>query len=153
MISAVLAFIHARKWVVELILLAALAGSFALYRAHLIELGKQLQKAADARELEIERKAAQAQQDKAEHTHDQELITLRDYRDKHPFSYRVCIQPAMQSSSSANSSDVSAAATATVGERVPEATPDITEDRGPLLDAFAALFEESNATLRMWQPK
>lgn len=51
MISAALAFIHARKWLVELLLLAAICGAMWWACHHLIEVGVQRQKNADAVEL------------------------------------------------------------------------------------------------------
>lgn len=151
MITSALEFIHARKWLVELLLASALAAGVWLFCRHLVEVGVQEQKDADAVQLEKQRVADQANADKAEHNHDQELQSLRDWRDQHPFTYRVCIPAAVPKRSTADSSNAGTASSAAVGNGVSTADPDITEDRGPLLDAFAALFENENATVRQWQ--
>lgn len=149
-IGAALEFLHARKWLVELLLLAAVVIGVYLFCQHLIGVGVQRQKDADAVELAKQLAADKVKADKAEHVHDQELSDLRTFRDEHPFTYRVCIKPVPKHGPTDASHDGTTPAS-TVGESVPAPDPDITEDRGPLLDAFAALFETNNAALRQWQ--
>lgn len=153
MITGVIAFIHARKWLVELILAAVVVAGVYLFCQHLIHVGVQRQRDEDVAALAVLRKEDQAKADKAEHSHDQEISDLRDFRDKHPFSYRVCIQSSLQKPHPADDSNDGASASATMGERMPQTATDITEDRGPLLEAFAALFDEKNSTLRQWQTR
>jgi hypothetical protein len=45
-ITAALEFIHARKWIVELILLAVIAGAIWWFCAHLVDVGVQKERAA-----------------------------------------------------------------------------------------------------------
>lgn len=144
-------------------ILAVLAGGWWLHN-HLVAKGIAQQRAADlARYVELQRKAdletgrLQGLATAAEHAHDGELKDLRDYRAHNELHFRVCInKPAsgpMRQATATNGLNAGSATAAPVGEPVPAPDTAIAEDRGPLLDAFAALFDATSANLRQWQPK
>lgn len=104
MITAVLTFIHARKWLVELILLLAVVGAVTWFCHHLIEVGVQQQKDADAAQYAKLKETAdketgrlQGIADTAEKARDQESKALDDYRTANPLHGSLCLNPAQQS--------------------------------------------------------
>jgi hypothetical protein len=97
MITAALAFIHARKWLVELILAAAVIAVAWLFCQHLIEVGVQRQKDADAKEYaamqrkaDIETGRLQGVADAAEKAREKEASDLDQYRRDHPLHGGLC---------------------------------------------------------------
>jgi hypothetical protein len=91
MISAALAFIHARKWLVELILLAVLVAGVVLFCQHLVDVGVQRERAAwqtaatkarQAAELKLAHETERA--NIAEKARAIELAELDNYVRDHP---------------------------------------------------------------------
>jgi hypothetical protein len=97
MITAALAAIHARKWIVELVLLLAIAGGVWWFCHHLIDVGVQQQKDADAaayaklqRTADRETGRLQGVADAAEKARAQEASELDRYRLEHPLHGGLC---------------------------------------------------------------
>lgn len=91
MITAVLAFIHARKWLVELILLALIVGAITWFCHHLIDVGVQRERSAwqaaamkahQEAVLKLARETMRA--NLAEKARDIELTQLNQYVLDHP---------------------------------------------------------------------
>ena len=76
MITAALGFITSRKWLMEAILAGVIIAGLALYRVHLIEMGKQEQKDADtaAYAAALQERDKQAQQAQVNATERSKLL-------------------------------------------------------------------------------
>jgi hypothetical protein len=119
-VTAVLEFIHARKWLVELILLLAIVGGVWWFCQHLIGVGVQRQKDTDAAELvklqhDADIKTAQAQEraDIAEKANAKEATDLDVYRRLHPEHGGLCLNQRgrdLPQAGAANSGNAGAAA-------------------------------------------
>ncbi len=162
MITAALAFIHARRWLVELIMLAALVAGVTWFCHSLIQKGVAQQQAADAviaaqAQHDADVKTAQLEERAhiAEKVRDQERTDNDQYRVEHPLAGRVRICSASGSnlpgSPQAKPGDAATTAAASLGDSVSSATTGKLYDRGALLDAFGALFDSSNGQVRQWQ--
>jgi len=163
--TALLAFIHARKWLVELILFAVIVAGVYLFCQHLIQVGVQKQKDADAKELvELQRKAdletgrLQGKADAASHIHDQELADLRLYRSTHPLHGGLCINQGrsnLPSATAANTGDAGAAAgqgdVQSLSPGDPSASGQRDADIRGMLDTLAARADFLSAQVREWQ--
>jgi hypothetical protein len=87
MISTALEFIHARKWVVELILFAVIVAAGWWFCHHLIDVGVQRERAAWMLKVEaanLDAAKAQGRADAAEHAAEGERNALADYIRDHP---------------------------------------------------------------------
>jgi hypothetical protein len=100
MITAALEFIHARKWLVELILLALIAGGIWWFCAHLIDVGVQRERAAWTERLakqkhdaDVELGRKQGVADAAEKEREKAEADLADYRRDHPLHGGLCQRP------------------------------------------------------------
>lgn len=100
MITSALDFIHARKWIVELLVIVAIAGAVWWFCSHLIGVGVQRQKDDDAKVLaewqhtaDLEAGRKQGLADAANKARDEEIKGLRDYRDTHPLHGGLCLKP------------------------------------------------------------
>ncbi|HXE08332.1 MAG TPA: hypothetical protein VN612_10570 [Acidobacteriaceae bacterium] len=153
-VTALLAFIHARKWLVELILFAALAAGIAWFCHHLIGVGVQRQKDDDARELEAQRKELTAKAETASHAHDKELLELTSYVNSHPLHGSLCQRPRVPAAGSAVS--FNAGAGAATWDLLPVPSGDHRSDAGEpdqlhMLDLLGRRADEVSAGLREWQ--
>lgn len=170
MITAFLEFFHDRKWIAELLLVLAIVGAVTWFCHHLIEVGVQQQKDADAAQYAKLKEAAdketgrlQGIADTAEKARDQELSDLRNYRNDNPISsLRVCHAATsniggMPQATPTNSGNAQATAATDVGNPMHSGDSRSGEqqsaDVGPLLDAFGAIFDEQTATLREWKAR
>lgn len=100
MISAALEFIHARKWLVELILLGVLVAGVTWFCHHLIGVGVQRERAAWVEKLALQQRAADVElgrkqgiadaAEKARETSDQKLA---DYIRDNPVHGGLCQRP------------------------------------------------------------
>lgn len=98
MITDALDFIHARKWLFELILLAVVVVGVWLGCRHLVGVGVQRQRDADAREVvklqrdaDLETARLQGAVDAAEKARAKEHSDLDLYRRQHPLHGGLCI--------------------------------------------------------------
>lgn len=165
--TAVLEFIHARKWLVELILLAFIVAGVVLFGHHLIQVGVQQQKDADAVELvklqhdaDIKTAKAQERADLAEKARDIEINQLDDYRKRHPLHGGLCLNQGggdLRQGSATHAGDVGTGTASGDIQPVPagdsgprgQGEPDI---RG-MLDALEAVADEVSASLREHQER
>lgn len=141
---------------------AALVIAFFWYRGSLIDEGAQKVRDADAKAAAtLTAKATalttewQAKADAAEHKHDDELTSLRAYRDKHPIG-KLCLDTPgsagyLPPARTADPVHARAAPSASVGQPVHPGNTDVATSRGEMLDAFAALLDTQDAKLREWQ--
>lgn len=165
MITSALEALHARKWLVELIVLLVVAGAIWWGCSALIEKGVQKQKDDDAKvtaqltlDAAKETGRLQARADTAEQAYTHEHQDNQDYRAAHPVGLsQLCNTRArpsnLPSASTAHGGNEGSPAAAELGERVP--TPDNGQpyDRAALLGAFAALFDDKNAVIREFQAR
>jgi hypothetical protein len=165
-ITAALAFIHERKWLVELILLAVLVIGVVLFCQHLIGVGVQRQKDDDARELvklqhdaDIKTAKAQERADIAEKARAIEITQLDDYRRLHPLHGRLCINeggghlPSTGAAHAGNDGSGTAA-----GDLLPLHSGNSGGDEGEpdqlaMLDALEAVADGVSAGLREYQAR
>jgi hypothetical protein len=164
MITAALDAITSRKWLMELIVAALVALAVWWFCEHLISVGVQKQKDADAKayaQLVIakakEEGRLQALADKAEHAHDEELTQLRTYRDSQPLhgSLRIHCPASVSSAASTDRGDDEARSAAAAIQSLPAGS---TGASGPgsadvlhLLDILAGRADTVSATLREYQ--
>ena len=97
MITGALELLHARKWLVELLVLLAIVGGVWWFCAHLIDVGVQRQKDADAaayaklqRDADLETGRLKGRAEAAEKARDQEISDGRRYRSEHPLHGGLC---------------------------------------------------------------
>jgi hypothetical protein len=168
MISAALEFVHARKWLVELLLLGVIVVGVVLFCRHLIQVGVERQRAEDERayrqlqlDAAIESGRLKGIAEKASHEHDEELQTLREYRVQHPLHGGLCLDDGRKSrlpnAGTAESGDAGRSSSAeslqpvSSGDSQPsgQSDPDI---RG-MLDALAGRADRVSAQLREFQAR
>ncbi|HKS75841.1 MAG TPA: hypothetical protein VJQ82_21695 [Terriglobales bacterium] len=164
-LAAIFGWTKLPQWALELLVIAGLAGGFWMYHRHVYDTGIRAQQAADAKATAPLLKAADIQTQawknrattaEAAHAKDQSELAL--YRAARPIVYRVCFDAhdsgiGMPEASALVAGAQSAPAAATLGEPVPAGNTVVSEDRGPLLDAFAALFDTQDDTLRELQAR
>lgn len=165
MITGAVEFITSRKWLMELILLALIAGAVWWLCEHLISVGVQRQKDADAKayaQLLIDKAKEegrlQARADQAEATYAKEHQDLVDYRASQPLHGGLCHDPRRSSVPEApvtHSGDEAArTGTATV-QPVLAGDPEIGGRADPdvrhLLDVLAGRGDQVSAALREYQ--
>lgn len=157
------------RWAQEaIVILAALGALWAALAWHdhkVYERGIKAQQEADAKATATLLKAADIQTQawknraitaEAAYAKDQSDLAL--YRATHPIVYRVCFDTHGSGFGVPEAAGIIAGAqsgtpAATLGEPVSAGNPVVSEDRGPLLDAFAALFDASDDTLREFQAR
>lgn len=159
MITAALEFIHARKWLVELILAAVLVAGVYFFCQHLIGVGVQKQRDADLAELvvlqhdaDIKTAKAQERADLAEKARDIEITQLDDYRRLHPLHGRLCVNEGSGHLSAAGTADGSnAGASAGAGDvlALPERTNSGSDQLG-MLDILASRCDKLSAVVRAY---
>jgi hypothetical protein len=163
-ITSALAFVTSRKWLVELLVVALVAGAVWWFCEHLISVGVQRQKDADAKayaQLVIdnakEEGRLQALADKAEHAHDEELTQLRTYRNSQPLhgGLRINCPTSVSSATGSHSGDDEARSAAAAIQSLPSGS---VSSSGPgsadvlhLLDILAGRADTVSATLREYQ--
>jgi hypothetical protein len=169
MITGVLEFIHARKWLVELVLLLALAGGVWWFCQHLIDVGVQRQKDDDAKAYaELQRKAdletgrLQGVADAAEKARAQEHADDDQYRRDHPLHGGLCLARQLPATASAQTGaahvgDEAAGTGAADLQRVSPGDPGVGGQGDPdvrhLLDVLAGRADFLSATLREFQAR
>jgi hypothetical protein len=164
-ITAALDFVSSRKWLVELIVLALVAGAVWWLCEHLIAVGVQRQKDADAKayaQLVIDnaKKEAvlQAKADQAEAGYEAEHSALESYRASQPLHGGLCIDkgnrgvPAAAGPHAGN--EATGAGLATVqplptGDSAAIGQSDT--DIRHMLDILAGRADQVSATLREYQ--
>jgi hypothetical protein len=163
-ITAALESITSRKWLVELIVVVLVAGAVWWFCEHLIHVGVQKQKDADAKayaQLLIDKAKEegrlQALADQAEHAHDEELTQLRTYRNSQPLhgSLRINCPASLPSAAGAHNGDDEARSAAAAIQSLPARSAG---SSGPgsadvlhLLDILAGRADTVSATLREYQ--
>lgn len=165
MITAALDFIHARKWLVELILFLVIAGGIYLFCQHLIVVGTSQERARwEAKLKDAEQKAAietarlTERAAIAEKARAIELTELDSYRASHPLHGRLC-QPSgggVPGSAAPKPVDAGTSAAAAGFLAMPEGhsgTEGGRADQQYLLDLLAARADQVSAGLREWQSR
>jgi hypothetical protein len=166
-ISDALAFIHARKWLVELILLAVIVAGVYFFCQHLIGVGVQRQKDADARELvklqhdaDVEAARLRGVADAAEKARAKEHDELADYRRLHPLHGGLCLNQGgrhLPTAGAADGGDEGTSATAGNLQPLPAGDPGSGGQGDPdvrhLLDVFAGRADLLSAELREYQAR
>lgn len=161
MIATLLGWIGLPQWALELIALAAVGGSVWLYLHHVYEEGVTAEVAVVAKQAAIQHQKDVVAATNAEHTHDDELSTLRAYQLAHTDDVepvRLCINRVLQSAP-ANQTRLqpnpAGASTAVIQPVPPGDNRGGTEQAGvdifPMLNALAARADEVNAQLRAYQ--
>jgi hypothetical protein len=151
-----LSLIPGRIWL-EIAGAAILLGAFGWYTAHERGIGKAHEVAVLAAQAAAQTKAAQAQADAAEHSHDSELTALAAYRDAHPDSaVQLCnAATSVPAAHSAGSGNSTAGTTAGNVQSVPAGDSGVRPGAGPdiggLLDLLAGRADEVSAQLRVYQ--
>jgi hypothetical protein len=167
MISSIVEFIGARKWLIEAILLLIVAGLIWWFCEHLIAVGVQKQKDADAKayaQLVIDNAKEQgrlkALADTANENYQQESQQLDAYRAAQPVHGRLCVDKGGSSVSTAATThrgdEASGARTATV-QPVSAGDPAFGgrgySDIRHLLDLLAGRGDQVSSTLREYQSR
>lgn len=157
------------KWAQEAIVILAASG--ALWAAlvwhdrKVYDRGIKAQQTADTKDTAALLKAADIQTTawksrataaEAEDAKAQSDLAL--YRAARPIVYRVCFDAhgsgfGVPESAPLGSGAQKGSSAPLVGKPVPAGNPVVSEDRGPLLDAFAALFDTQDDTLREFQAR
>ena len=165
-VAAALEFLHARKWLVELILLAVLLAGLALYRVHLIDMGKQEQKDADTAayaklqaDTDKETSRLQGVANDADKAHTAESAKLAQYIADHPLHGSLCPHGSgsgVPGTSSHNPSNGPASAGS--GPVLPMPQGDRSRDQDDpdqlgMLSALAGRADQLSAGLREWQAR
>lgn len=163
MISAALTAITSRKWLMEAILAGVLVAGVYLFCQHLISVGVQRQKDADAKELvklqhdaDVETAKAQARADIAEKARDTEISQLDDYRRLHPLSGRLCLNQGGSHLPTASATEpVPDSASAIPGPifDLPTGNNSGGIDQLAMLDLLAAKCDGLSSQLREWQAR
>lgn len=166
MISSALEFVHARKWLIELILLVVIVGAGYWFCHHLIEVGVQRQKDADTKALvelqrhtDIETGRLQGIADTAEQARAKEHTDLVDYQRTHPLHGGLCDahgrQGGMPSTGTANGGDAHAGPKAADLQPLPSGDSPSRHrtDQLGLLDLLAGRCDAVSATLREYQAR
>lgn len=155
------------RWAQEtIVILAALGALWAVLAWHdhkVYDRGIAAQKQSDAaatasllKAADIQTKAWQNRATEAEASNAKAQSDLALYRAARPIVYRVCFDArgsgfGVPGASALDARAQSGTAAASLGKPMPAGNPVISEDRGPLLDAFAALFDTQDDTLREFQ--
>ena len=162
MIAALLKWTGLSQWMMELIALGAVAGGVWLYLHHVYETGVKAEVAVVAKQAAAQHAKDLAAANAAEHSHDDELNSLRAFQLAHPdtpaTAVRLCVNSSVQGASASQvgpKSDGASAATAGVqsvpagdsGSGTGQAGPDIL----PMLSALAARADQVSAQLRAVQ--
>jgi hypothetical protein len=168
MITETLAFIHARRWIVELIIAAAITGAVVWYCTHLVNVGVQKQKDVDARALaewqhnaDLEAGRKQGRADAANEAREKELTDLRKYRAEHPLHGGLCLNRAPSAAVPAVAGALSSDAPADAGGgdllEVPSGDPRAGGPPDPdvrhLLDVLAGRADILSASLREYKAR
>lgn len=161
MISTALEFIHARKWIVELILVAVLIAGVWWFCHHLIDVGVQRERATWMLKVDaanLERARAQGRADAAEATAKKEHDELTQYRVDHPLRgslASLCRKPAgVPAASGAVSGDAQAGAGSADFQPLPAGNPVSVVDEPDqlgMLDLLAGRADLLSSQLREWQ--
>lgn len=157
------------RWVQEaIVILAALGALWAALAWHdhkVYHEGITAQQTADNADTAKLLKAAhtetvawQNRATAAEAANEKFQADLALYRAAHPVVYRVCFNAhdggiGMPAAATALTGAQAGAPAAALGEPMPAGNPVVSENRGPLLDAFAALFDTQDDTLREFQAR
>lgn len=167
MISSALEFIHARKWLVELILVAVVVAGLWWFCHHLIQVGVQRQRDDDARELvklqhdaDVESGRLQGIADAAHKAQEQEHADNLDYRRTHPLHGGLCLNQGRSHLPEAGATDASHAGTGTAAGdllALPAGDPQLGGHGEPdirhLLDVLNGKADDVSATLREYQSR
>lgn len=162
MISTALEFLHARKWLIELLLLAAIAGGVWWVCHHLIEVGMQRERAAwmlkvDAANLETARLRGIAEA--AEATGKREHDELTQYMADHPLHgtlASLCKPPRVPAATQTDSGHAGAGAAATPVQPVPEGDSggaDREPDQLGMLASLSARCDALSTQVREYQAR
>lgn len=153
------------RLLLNLSILAAALALFAWYSAHERSVGEQKIRDADAKALAIAVDRANIQTEvwralarEAEHNYDLEHQKNLDLAARPVGVSQLCRParnslPSVATASGANPGDAGAGTPPAVGGGLPEADHGQPDDRKPLLGAFAALFDDTSARLRLWQER
>jgi hypothetical protein len=161
-ITAFLKRIPAKDWL-YLAVIAALGTAFGIYTAHERDVGKAEVIAADKAATLKAQAAAQKETDRlqakaneAEHSHDQELMDLRAYRDSNPVHVGVCnhtdSKPVLPVSSPSDTRNAGGSTPSGDVQPVP-AGDSKSADIGPMLDLLAGKADAVSAELREFQKR
>ncbi len=155
-------FIHARKWLVELILLALIAGAVWWFCAHLIGVGVQRERAAweqKATEANIKAAKAQGRAEAAEAAGKREHDELETYIAAHPLHGSLASlcrpSPGVPAAAEGHPGDAAASAGSadvqSLSARDPRGGQD--PDQLGMLSALAARADLLSATVREYQAR
>ena len=155
------------RWAQEaIVILAALGALWAALAWHdhkVYDRGIAAQQTADnadtaklLKAARIETVAWQNRATAAEAANEKSQTDLALYRAARPIVYRMCFNArdsgiGLPAASAALPGTQASAAAAAVGQPMPARDSVVSEDRGPLLDAFAALFDTQDDALREFQ--
>lgn len=147
------------QWAIELILVALVAAGVWFWHHETFKAGIAQQVASDnaatlklKSDVAVETAKLNAKVDLAEHSHDDELQDLRDYRASNPVSVGVC--PPHGGGAGVSITAKSGDATSSAGiavQQVPAGDSQKPRDIGPLLEALAASADSVSADLREYQ--
>lgn len=159
-VTWLLDFIHARKWLVELIVLGLIAGAVWWLCSHLIDVGVQQERArweVKVMQAEQERARQQGRAETAEKAGNDERKALDDYIAGHPLHGSLC-PPAGRLPTAASAEPGHAGSSAAAGDVLPLPAGDHRGDEGEpdqlhLLDLLAIRGDQVSATLREFQAR
>ncbi len=160
MIATLLGWIGLPQWALELIALAAVGGGVWLYLHHVYEEGVTAEVAVVQKQAAVQHQKDLVAATNAEHTHDDELSSLRAYQLAHPDTtpVRLCLNDSVQSTPASQTrlQPHAAGASAAVIQPVPAGdnlggtgVPGV--DIFPMLSALANRADEVSAQLRAYQ--
>jgi hypothetical protein len=157
-IAALLGWTKLPQWALELLALAAVAGGVWLWHYETYQSGVKAEVAKVEAQQAKTTAIMTAKATAAEHSHDQELNDLRDYRAAHPeLSVRLCVPTARLQATPAVAVSVSTAAAPGVVQPVPAGDTGVRAGQGPgifgLLDALAARADQVTAQARELQSR
>jgi hypothetical protein len=162
-VTAVLEFIHARKWLVELLLLAAIVGAVWWFCHHLIDVGVQRERAAwmlKVDEANLKAAEAKGRADAAEAAGKKEHDELAKYVADHPLHgslASLCRKPSsVPAATTSNPGNARASTGPADVQPLPEGDPggDVGEpDQLGMLSALAARADILSGSLREWQAR
>lgn len=158
MIALLLGWTKLPQWALELVALGLVAGGVWLWHHEAFESGVK----AEVAKVEAQQAKTTAQLEArattAEHAHDTELNTLRDYRSTHPEQpVRLCVSTPSVQAPAVVAVGRSAIAAPGVIQPVPAGDSGVREQPGPdiggLLEALAARADEVTAQARELQSR